>query len=69
MTDKLTVEDVVKGLLDQLEIDWWGLCGAMTPEARRLALRRIEAEIASHLEMLREIPEVRAVLAEEVDDG
>jgi len=65
----LTVEDVVTGLLDQLEADWRALARALDPAQRRLALRRIEAEIASHLEMLREIPEVRAALAEEVDDG
>ena len=68
MTDKLTVADVVMGLLDQLEADWHGLCEATTPAARDLAIRRIEAEIASHLEMLRGIPEVAEALREVGDD-
>ena len=64
----MAVEDVVTGLLDQLEADWKGLCGAATSAARGLAIRRIEAEIASHLEMLRGIPEVAEALREVGDD-
>ncbi len=77
MTDKLTVEDVVSGLLDILEADYRMLARAQTPTERGVVIRAITDEIARRLEALDRIPEVIEMEAvrgvpwagEEADDG